>query len=240
MKPQTFRQIIVASGLAALVGTVAITFALRPHDVAAAAQTAYPPALLEQMPGDIPAAAAENPDDPAVVAQRGSVSAKTAATAMPSAVEPRSVAIQQLAKAGTDAVASNHSDARIEAPAESSKEPAVTPVATIAYPLEAANDFTMAPATDGVPAIAQIVAATAESPASDSQITAAVKSEIAVDGAAKDANIGVTTTNGAVVLTGSLANQTDIDHIKDVAAKIKDVKSVDTSALILASGSDAS
>jgi hyperosmotically inducible protein len=62
-----------------------------------------------------------------------------------------------------------------------------------------------------------------------------VKFEIAGDSLSKDANIGVTTTHGVVVLSGSLTSQNAIDHVKDVVGKVKDVKSVDTSALILAS-----
>ena len=71
--------------------------------------------------------------------------------------------------------------------------------------------------------------------ASDSQITTDVESEIAGDNLSKDVSIGVTTTHGIVVLTGSLASQDAIDHVKDVAGKVPGVKSVDTSALVLAS-----
>jgi hyperosmotically inducible protein len=46
---------------------------------------------------------------------------------------------------------------------------------------------------------------------------------------------GVLVPQGVVALTGSLASQRAIDHVKDVAGKVKDVKSVDTSALVLAS-----
>jgi hyperosmotically inducible protein len=71
--------------------------------------------------------------------------------------------------------------------------------------------------------------------ASDGQITTDVKSQLAGDSLSKDVNIGVSTTHGIVALTGSLASQVAIDHVKDVVGKVKDVKSVDTSALILAS-----
>jgi hyperosmotically inducible protein len=90
-----------------------------------------------------------------------------------------------------------------------------------------------APAQVPVPAVAAV-----QTPepgvtlaASDTEITANVKSQIAVDSMGKNAAIGVVTTNGVVALTGSLASQDDIDHIKLVAAAVKDVKSVDTSAL---------
>jgi len=85
------------------------------------------------------------------------------------------------------------------------------------------------------PAVDQKVGTSTELAASDSQITTDVRFEIAGDSLAKDVNIGVTTTHGVVVLTGSLPSQDAIDHVKDLAGKVKDVKSVDTSALILAS-----
>jgi hyperosmotically inducible protein len=79
------------------------------------------------------------------------------------------------------------------------------------------------------------IASSTETATSDIQITTAVKSEIAADSGSKDANVGVTTTNGVVVLTGTMATQDAIDHVKGVAAKVKDVKSVDTSALKITS-----
>jgi hyperosmotically inducible protein len=70
-----------------------------------------------------------------------------------------------------------------------------------------------------------------EPAASDIRITTAVKSEFAADGSSEDASVGVSTTNGVVVLSGTLATQDAIDHLKGIAEKIQDVKSVDTSAL---------
>ncbi len=68
-------------------------------------------------------------------------------------------------------------------------------------------------------------------PVSDTEITANVKSEIAVDSVGMSGAIGVITTDGVVALTGSLSSQDDIDHIKGVVARVKDVKSVDTTAM---------
>jgi hyperosmotically inducible protein len=50
----------------------------------------------------------------------------------------------------------------------------------------------------------------------------------------KGFDVSVKTTHGVVVLSGALANQDAIDHVKDIAAKVKGVKSVDTSAIIVA------
>lgn len=66
---------------------------------------------------------------------------------------------------------------------------------------------------------------------SDSWITTKVKSEILADSVSKGFEVSVDTMNGVVVLKGTLANQDAIDHVKDIAAKIEGVKSVDTSAL---------
>lgn len=69
---------------------------------------------------------------------------------------------------------------------------------------------------------------------SDSWITTKVKSEITADSLAKGFNVSVKTTHGVVVLSGALATQDAIDHVKDIAGKVKGVKSVDTSAMIVA------
>jgi hyperosmotically inducible protein len=97
------------------------------------------------------------------------------------------------------------------------------------------EQVTTTPATSSAPAEDQKVATSTELAAADSQITTDVKSELASDSLSKDVNIGVTTTHGVVALTGTLASQNAIDHVKDVAGKAKDVKSVDASALRLAS-----
>jgi hypothetical protein len=55
------------------------------------------------------------------------------------------------------------------------------------------------------------------------------------DHGSNDAKVGVTTINGVVVLTGTLATQDAIDHVKGVAEKVQVVKSVDTSALKITS-----
>ena len=66
---------------------------------------------------------------------------------------------------------------------------------------------------------------------SDSWITTKVKSEIFADSVSKGFDVSVKTTHGVVVLTGSLANEDAIDHVKDIAGKVEGVKSVNTAAL---------
>jgi len=68
---------------------------------------------------------------------------------------------------------------------------------------------------------------------SDSWITTKVKSEILADSVSKGFDVNVTTTHGVVVLTGKLANKDAIEHVKDIAAKVEDVKSVDTTGLVV-------
>ncbi|MGB7194982.1 MAG: BON domain-containing protein [Collimonas pratensis] len=69
---------------------------------------------------------------------------------------------------------------------------------------------------------------------SDSWITTKVKSEILADSVSKGFDVSVKTTHGVVVLSGALATQDAIDHVKDIAGKVKGVKSVDTSAITVA------
>jgi hyperosmotically inducible protein len=231
MNSQTSRKIIVVTSMAAVVGIGVVIFALRSHPVTSVAQTPSPtsvapsaadaraaaaeipaaPAEVAQTP-DASAAVAPTPDAPAAVGHNDSVGTKSADTATPSAVEPKLARNRHLAEAVPSTVATNGVDR-----------------------VKSADELTWSPATSSSPADDQKVGTSTEFVASDSQITSDVKSEIAGDSLSKDVNIGVTTTHGVVVLTGSLASQDAIDHVKDVAGKVKDVKSVDTSALVLAS-----
>lgn len=70
--------------------------------------------------------------------------------------------------------------------------------------------------------------------ASDSWITTKVKSDLLADSMSKGFDVNVVTTHGVVVLKGTLTSQDAIDHVKSVAEKVEGVKSVDTSALTVA------
>jgi hyperosmotically inducible protein len=69
---------------------------------------------------------------------------------------------------------------------------------------------------------------------SDSWITTKVKSEILADSISKGFKVDVKTKHGVVILKGVLASQDAIDHVKDIAAKVDSVKSVDTTGLTVA------
>lgn len=70
-----------------------------------------------------------------------------------------------------------------------------------------------------------------EQAVSDSMITTQVKADILANSFTKALNVEVETTNGVVVLKGMLDNRASIEIVKDIAQKVKNVKSVDISAL---------
>ncbi|HLW73801.1 MAG TPA: BON domain-containing protein [Gammaproteobacteria bacterium] len=78
--------------------------------------------------------------------------------------------------------------------------------------------------------------ARAKAAVSDSWITTKVKSSLLADSVSKGFDVKVVTTHGVVVLSGKLANQDAIEHVKDVAEKVEGVKSVDTAGLSAAAG----
>jgi hyperosmotically inducible protein len=237
MNSATSRKIIVVSSMAVVVGIGLVIFVLRVHSGTSVAQTPQPPAPFAQTPASAPATAvqvpaapaavAPIPDASAVVAPSDAVGAKSADTATPSAVEPKLARSRHPAKASTSAVATNDTVTRTGSAADTGEKPAAETAANSA--------LTTPPATGSSPADDQKMATSTGVAASDSQITTDVKTEIAGDSLSKDVSIGVTTTEGVVALTGSLASQDAIDHFKDVAGKVPGVKSVDTSALVLAS-----
>jgi len=70
---------------------------------------------------------------------------------------------------------------------------------------------------------------------SDSWITTKVKSEILADSVSKGFDVHVKTLHGVVMLHGTLPNSDAVAHVKDIAAKVEHVKSVDTTGLKSAS-----
>jgi len=89
-------------------------------------------------------------------------------------------------------------------------------------------------ASDGTTAMTPAKAASkAEKAVSDSWITTKVKSEILANSVSKAFKVGVETKSGAVSLTGKLPNQDAIDLVKMIAEKVKGVKGVDVSGLVV-------
>ena len=66
---------------------------------------------------------------------------------------------------------------------------------------------------------------------SDSWITTKVKSDIMADSMSKGFDVHVKTMKGVVMLKGTLPNKDAIAHVKDLAEKVKGVKSVNTTGL---------
>ena len=62
----------------------------------------------------------------------------------------------------------------------------------------------------------------------DSVITAKIKGDILADPLLKVFQIHVTTTDGAVVLSGEVDSQQSIDRAKEIAQSVKNVKSVES------------
>jgi hyperosmotically inducible periplasmic protein len=78
--------------------------------------------------------------------------------------------------------------------------------------------------------------ATAEREGSDGWITTKVKSEILSDSVSHGFDVHVDTAHGVVTLTGRLPNRDAVAHVKDLAERVKGVKSVDTSDLMASAG----
>jgi hyperosmotically inducible protein len=234
MNPKTSHKIIAGGAMAAVVVGIAI-YELSSNSVPPAAEVSGPLTPAAQV-AETPAAVAQTPDAPAAVVTEESLDTKSAGTSTPPAVEPKVVHSRRLAGAGPSAVATDVAVTPTRAAADSRSKSAFETVANRSDRAQSAEDVTMTPGTVSLPIADELKAETrTEVAASDSQITIDVKSAIAGDSISKDLNIGVSTTHGVVALSGSLANQDAIDQVKGVAGSVKDVKSVDTSALLLAS-----
>jgi len=95
----------------------------------------------------------------------------------------------------------------------------------------------------GTPSLADSVAARTDKAekktrrfASDSWITTKVKSELLGDSLTKGLDISVKTSNGVVALSGTVGDSSAVDHVRDIASKVRGVKSVDTSGLKASGG----
>lgn len=87
--------------------------------------------------------------------------------------------------------------------------------------------------TDADTGSAHKAVAKTEGEGSDSWITTKVKSEILSDSISHGFDVHVETMHGVVMLRGTLPNNA-LAHVKDLAEKVKGVKSVNTSELMSA------
>ena len=220
MNPESSLKIRVASGMAVVLAVIAGTVALRSHHSTSAAQIAQPsaavapiadaPAAVAPIP-DVPAAVAPIPDAPVAITNKDGVGAKTGYAASPAAVEPKVASNRHPAKAQSSVDTPETLDKKRVDGVNSAREQMMP---------SAASGTAEAPKSDELAAL-------------DGVITTEVKSQLAADSIGKDVDIGVTTTHGIVVLTGTVLTQDAIDHARGVAEKVKDVKSVDTSAMMI-------
>ena len=235
MTPKNSHKIIAAGGMVAVIAIAATTFAMRSGPTTPVAPAFPPTATVADTPAvaaetPFPALVAEAPAPAATVTPDASVAPNDAQPAAPAPARKRALATDN-----RDAVIPNRAAMRSDIAVASSDKVAPVVVVDTSDRLMSGDVLTM-PALAGSPAVdAPKAGATDEGAATDSRITTDVKSAIAGDSLGKDSSIGVTTTHGAVVLTGTAPTQSAIDQVKDVAGKVKDVKSVDASALILAS-----
>jgi hyperosmotically inducible protein len=239
MNSELSRKIIVASGLAVVVGIIAVTFTLRSHHPTSVAQISPPPAAVAQTP-DAPAPVAPTPDAPAAVAPipdvaaNDNVGAKVGDAASSAAVEPKVAGNRHPAKARISADTADRTVAP-ESTVDLHKNSAGETLAKSADSVKSVDELPMPSTASRTATDAQDGTVSNELAGSDNLITTELKSQFAADSISKDVDIGVTTTQGVVVLTGTLVTQDAIDHIRNVAEKVKDVKSVDTSAMKITS-----
>jgi osmotically-inducible protein OsmY len=82
-----------------------------------------------------------------------------------------------------------------------------------------------------VPSSLQARAAGADAANADRRITRAVQSQIAEDTLSQRSTLDVTTINGVVILTGTVANPDVVQHVKEVVQQVRDVRGVDATAV---------
>jgi hyperosmotically inducible protein len=253
MNSNSTRKIVVGIGLAAVFGVGVSVFAVRAKHESELARNAPAPALAA--PTD------QNATDVAAAAQRAVAQTPTDQTATaPSAPPPVPPVAAPNDAAGAAAgdepkpaksQGSDRADRRA-ARTRNSGDTSVTHVASAANvntnraeippppasdtsssPAGATADAQQAPAQTGqAAAMSAGAGATSSEPvASDSQITASVKSEIAT--AAPNSNVDVTISNGVVALAGSVPSQDAVDQARQAAQRVAGVKQVDASGLMV-------
>ncbi len=238
---------LVIGAALAVVAAGLVTYAL--HTAAPAPKTAQvaplpppPPPPVAQNPTAPPAA--PSPEAPAAVVPAPAASDQAAQPDSATPSEPKLANNRHTAKAhsrsrtsddSADSAAAAPPVAAVTPPAPAAPAAAAVDSTATATAANSGGDTAAAPASNA--GNAQEGAAPADAGGVDSKITTEVKSRLAADNVTKDAHISVTTTQGVVVLTGTLASQDALDHVRVLAQNVPDVKSVDTSALKVTSNS---
>jgi osmotically-inducible protein OsmY len=246
MNSNSTPKIVVGIGLAVVFGVGVSVFAVRAKHENELARSVPAPALAapsDQNATDASAptanAAPQTPSDQVAPAASAPSAAPSQA---PAAVPQTPPTTSNSSKDGGERhLARTHNGASTSGTRVASAEsvpnsPAPVPSssdATSSAPTDASADSQSAAAQAGQEGAsgAGPVAASSEAVASDSQITAAVKFELA--SAAPSSNVDVTTTNGVVALAGSVPSQDNVEQARQAAQRVAGVKHVDASALVV-------
>ena len=227
MNSKRNHQTVVAVSMAVVLAVGAGAFALLHHAPAPVAPVSATPS---DFTADVPLAAAPAaalPSEAVATPAKPSIAAAAPPSVAPVLAAPKVASVRRTPKVNKDTADSYTAglpEAAVSEPIASlAPAPSVTPAPAIEQVAMAAA----APVDAGAPV---------DAAAPDSSITAAVKSQLAADSAIQGYEVGVTTTLGVVALSGTVATQAAIDHVRDVAASVKDVKSVDTSGMKVTSG----
>ena len=252
MNSNSTHKIVVGIGLAVVFGIGLSVFAVRAKHASELARSVPTPAQAapnDQNATDVAAAgqsaAAQTPTDqtattssapppvaPAVAPQNapgGTISDEFS----PAKWDHADRADRSVAKTRNSA---DSARTRVASAAKSNTSPAQAPApsasdTTSSSPAGATAETQQSPAQTGQEAAmsANAGATGSEPVASDSQITASVKSEVAT--AAPISDLNVTTTNGVVALAGSVPSEDAVDQARQAALRVAGVKQVDASGL---------
>jgi len=237
---QVSRKIVVAVGLAIVFGAISF-YAFTEHagPASTVARSVPPPAAP---PPAAPPPAAPTGSDPSVAAQTAVTPAQptadtpassSLATTAPAAAPPPADESSSTPTKPKPKASSHHTARRLAAADGATNSTDSAKDGSDGPPAPAATETASTPGTpaDLQQQPATTAAANQEPVASDSQITAGVKSQIA--SAAPESSVDVTTTNGVVALAGSVPSPDVAERVKQAALRVAGVKDVDASALKL-------
>jgi hypothetical protein len=219
MNSETSRKIVVAGSMAGVLAIGIVVFSMRHHSTASVAALTPPPAPTADNVTPAPPEAVPTPPAPAPMPPVANLPTSPAIAA-PSPVQSTPAPARSRARPNSSAAVA----ANVATPAAVTAAPDADSAKTAdASPPPAVADT----AGPGADASNGDTATTA----SDPQITSEVKSVLADDSVAKESNIDVNTSQGVVALTGSVPDQSALDHVVDAVKKVKDVRRVDASAV---------